>query len=410
MTTPAPRPSRARNLGIDLLRVISVAAVVFGHAWAGMPGAEYLQIWRMPLFFFLAGFFFSTSRTLRGELLARSRSLALPYLVWFLLLCLAVLAMIPTPWPFDPMTVPQALFGGAMTNMPFLVFWFISVLFLAALLLRAVLSQPWWVGVAVAVTGFALAQIPGSVMGYTPLGIGLAPACMGFMLAGHWFGRFMRTPRGMNLPAKPWIGLLCLIIGFGAVAGGVRTMNIKYSGFGTFLLSPAVSVLISIGLVLVFSTTINALLGGPRTQQALPRHQSRRGRLIGVVIAELVQTATFVVFAHAIVLYLLLRLFGLENPPLRTLAALVICWSLGMAVNRTPLALPLNGLPRSALRRPSADLTGPDQDGSGQADAGAAGSGPTGAGEPHAGRTSTGQAGAGETGAGETGGKIASKT
>ncbi|MGJ9373741.1 acyltransferase family protein [Nesterenkonia sp. CF4.4] len=400
MTTPAPRTSRARNLGIDLLRVISVAAVVFGHAWAGMPGAEYLQIWRMPLFFFLAGFFFSTSRTLRGELLARTRSLALPYLVWFLLLCLAVLAMIPTPWPFDPMTVPQALFGGAMTNMPFLVFWFISVLFLAALLLRAVLSQPWWVGVAVAVGGFAVAQIPNSVMGYTPLGIGLAPACMGFMLAGHWFGRFMRTPRGINLPAKPWIGLLCLIIGFGAVAAGVRTMNIKYSGFGTFLLSPAVSVLISIGLVLVFSTAVNALLGGPGTQQALPRQESRRGRIVGVVIAELVQTATFVVFAHAIVLYLLLRLFDLENPPLRTLAALIICWSLGMAVNRTALALPLNGLPRSALRRPRADRTGSGQTGAGDPGSGQAETAPPG----------TGQAGEDEAGSGETGGKIASKT
>ncbi|MCH8563843.1 acyltransferase family protein [Nesterenkonia sp. LB17] len=368
MTAPAPRPVRARNLGIDLLRVISVAAVVLGHAWAGMPGAEYLQIWRMPLFFFLAGFFFSTSRTVREEFLARSRSLALPYLVWFVLLSVAVLAMVPTPWPFDPMTVPQALFGGAMTNMPFLVFWFISVLFFAALLLRAVLSQPWWVGVAVAVGGLAVAQIPGSVMGYTPLGIGLAPACMAFMLAGHWFGRFMRSPRGLSLPARPWLGLLCLSVGFGAVAAGVRTMNIKYSGFGTFLLSPAVSVLISIGLVLVFSSAVNALLGGPRPQRTSTSSadgddstvltQPRRGRILGVVISELVQTATFVVFAHAIILYLLLRLFALENPPLRTLAALLLCWGLGMLVNRSPLSLPLNGLPRSALRRPAADQTG----------------------------------------------------
>ena len=358
MTTPALRTVSARNLGIDLLRIISVAAVVLGHAWAGMPGAEYLQIWRMPLFFFLAGFFFSTSRTLRGEFFARSRSLGLPYLVWFVLLCLAVLAMVPTPWPFDPATVPEALFGGASTNMPFLAFWFISVLFFAALLLRAVLTQPWWVGVAVAVGGFAAAQIPESVMGYTPLGIGLVPACMGFMLAGHWFGRFMRSPRGLALPAKPWIGLFCLLLGFGVVAAGVRTMNIKYSGFGTFLLSPAVSIVISIGMVLVFSTAVNALLGGPRTRQAQPLRASRRGRIVGVVIAELGQTATFVVFAHAIVLYMLLRLFALENPPLRALAALILCWGLGMVVNRTPLALPLNGLPRSALRRPSLDQTG----------------------------------------------------
>lgn len=358
MTTPAPRPSRARNLGIDLLRVISVAAVVIGHAWAGMPGAEYLQIWRMPLFFFLAGFFFSTSRSLSGELRARSKSLALPYLVWLLLLSCAVLAMAHTPWPFESGTISGAMIGGARTDMPFLAFWFISVLFFAALLLRAVLALPWWVGVLVGVSGLALAQLPDSAMAYTPLGIGLVPACMAFMLAGHWFGRFMRSPRGLSLPGKPWIGLLCLGVGFGAVAGGVPTMNIKWSGFGAFLLSPAVSVLISIGLVLIFSTAVNAALGGPRPHQPDPSRQPRHGRVLGLVISELVQTATFVVFSHALVLYLLLRLFELENPVLRTLIALGLCWTLGTIVNRTPLALPLNGLPRSELRRPGAAQTG----------------------------------------------------
>ncbi|KUG60258.1 acyltransferase family protein [Nesterenkonia jeotgali] len=367
MTTPAPRPVSARNLGIDLLRVISVAAVVIGHAWVGMPGADYLQIWRMPLFFFLAGFFFSTSRTLRGELQARTRSLAVPYAVWLLLLSAGVLAMTQTPWPFEPGTIRGALIGGARTDMPFLAFWFISVLFFAALLLRAVLALPWWAGAAVGLAGLTLAQLPDSAMAYTPLGVGLVPACMAFMLAGHWFGRFMRSPRGLSLPGKPWIGLLCLGIGFGALAAGAGTMNIKWSGFGTFLLSPVVSVMISIGLVLLFSTTVNALLGGPRPAEAGPdgaaTHRStespaRRGRVLGVVISELVQTATFVVFAHAMVLYLLLRLFELENPVLRTVIALIICWGLGILVNRTPLSGPLNGLPRSALRRRRADHTG----------------------------------------------------
>lgn len=352
MTTPALRTVRARNLGIDLLRVISVAAVVIGHAWDGMPGAEYLQIWRMPLFFFLAGFFFSTSRGLPGELKARSKSLALPYLVWLVLLSAAVLAMAHSPWPFEPGTISGAMIGGARTDMPFLAFWFISVLFFAALLLRVMLALPWWVGVLVAVSGLALAQLPDSAMAYTPLGIGLAPACMAFMFAGHWFGRFMRSPRGLSLPAKPWLGLLCAAVGFAAVGMGVPSMNIKWSGFGTFLLSPAVSILISVGLVLFFSTAVNALLGGAASRQP------RRGRIAGRVISELVQTATFVVFAHAFVLYLLLRLFELENPVLRTIVALGVCWVLGMIVNRSPLSLPLNGLPRSALRRPPADQSG----------------------------------------------------
>lgn len=362
MTAPALRPARARNLGIDLLRVISVAAVVTGHAWPGMPGAEYLQIWRMPLFFFLGGFFFSTSRTLRGELRARGRSLALPYVSWLLILSAAVLAMAQSPWPFEDGTIRGAFIGGARTDMPFLAFWFISVLFFAALLLRAVLALPWWVGALVGVGGLTLAQLPDSAMAYTPLGIGLAPACMAFMLAGYWFGRFMRSPRGLALPAKPWLGLCFLAVGFGAVAAGVGTMNIKWSGFGTFLLSPAVAVLISIGMVLVFSTAVNAVLGGPVPQRpgaaaptqagSHPAAGPRRARVASTVIAEIVQTATFVVFAHALVLYLLLRPFELENPVLRTLITLAVCWGLGMIINRTALTLPLNGLPRSALRRP----------------------------------------------------------
>jgi len=344
------------------LRVISVSAVVIGHAWGGMPGDQYLQIWRMPLFFFLAGFFFSTSRSFTGELRARGRGLVLPYVVWLLLLSLAVLAMAQTAFPFEDGTLTGALIGGARTDMPFLAFWFISVLFFAALLLRVVLTLPWWVGVLIGLGGLTLAQLPDSAMSYTPLGIGLAPACMAFMLAGHWFGRFMRTPRGHNLPAKPWIGLLFVAVGFGGVAAGAESMNIKWSGFGTFLLSPALAILISIGLVLVFSTAVNTLLGGaapgvhPGTRSSAhegsQRTAPRWGRGVGVVISELVRTATLVVFLHGIVLYVLLRFFELENPVLRTVVTLLICWAVGIAINRTPLALPLSGVSRSPARQP----------------------------------------------------------
>ncbi|WP_070161533.1 acyltransferase family protein [Nesterenkonia sp. PF2B19] len=137
---------------MDLLRVISVAAVVIGHAYPGMPGEEYLQIWRMPLFFFLAGFFFSTSRTFSGEVAVRWRTLATPYLTWFLILLGAVWAMEHTPWPFGEYVISGALAGGASTDMPFLAFWFISVMFFAALLLRILVALPggwasssrWW--------------------------------------------------------------------------------------------------------------------------------------------------------------------------------------------------------------------------------------------------------------------------
>src|SRR5699024_8038610 len=88
-----------RNVGIDLLRVISVAAVVVGHAWPFMPGEEYLQIWRMPLFFFLSGYFLSADRVFGRELRTRWRTLGVPYLVWLVVLIVLVGAHHFSPRP-----------------------------------------------------------------------------------------------------------------------------------------------------------------------------------------------------------------------------------------------------------------------------------------------------------------------
>lgn len=320
---------------MDLLRVISVAAVVIGHAYPGMPGEEYLQIWRMPLFFFLAGFFFSTSRTFSGEVAVRWRTLATPYLTWFLILLGAVWAMEHTPWPFGEYVISGALAGGASTDMPFLAFWFISVMFFAALLLRILVALPWWVGVVVALVGLTLAEIPESRMAYTLLGIGLVPACTTYMLAGYWFRRhFWRIPRAVP------VGVLCLIVGFGGVVLGAETMNMKWSGFGTYLLSPMLAILICCGMVLIFSTRVDAVL--------------RRLPSAVTVISELVRTGTLVVFAHALVLYLALRWLGIEEPLTRTALALALCWALGVLVNRTPLSPYLTGLPaRRSPRTPA---------------------------------------------------------
>lgn len=323
-------------MGIDLLRIISVAAVVIGHAWPGMPGDEYLQIWRMPLFFFLAGFFLSPTRSLTGELRVRWRTLGIPYLVWLVLLSGAVIAHHATPQPFDDTwgTVLGALIGGGLTDMPFLAFWFISVLFFAVLWVRLLLKAPWWVQVAAAVGGLGLAQIPDSAMSFTALGIGLAPACAAYILAGVWFRKFTTTTTaGAAVSASPWsglAGLVFIVAGLAGVALGAETMNMKWSGFGTFLLSPGLAVLICVGLVLVCSTWLDWGLRG------LPAGV--------VVVSELVKTGTLVVFLHAYILFLQRDL--IEGAVWRTLIALVVCWALGLLVNRTALSPYLTGLPR----------------------------------------------------------------
>lgn len=319
------------------MRVVSVVAVVVGHAWPFMPGEEYVQIWRMPLFFFLAGYFLSAHRDVVGEFALRFRTLGIPYLSWLMLLIFAVWALDFSPWPLPSGTVQGALSGGADADMPFLSFWFISVMFFAALLLRLLLLAPWWVGVMVALGGLALAEAPDSAMAYTFLGMGLVPACTSYMLAGYWFRRLIERPRFQALPAHWALGLIAVCAGLIGVAAGAETMNMKWSGFGTFLISPVLAVLIVSGLVLIFSTVVNALLAG------LPAAAAG--------ISELVRAGTMVVFLHPLVLYVLTASLGLEGPLVKSVITLAICWSLAPAVNRTPLRPLLTGVPRLAPER-----------------------------------------------------------
>lgn len=330
-----------RNLGVDLLRIISVIAVVVGHAWPFMPGEEYLQIWRMPLFFFLAGYFLSESRTFQRELSTRWRTLGIPYLVWLGVLSGLVVAHHFTPMPFNDTwdTIGGALFGGGLTDMPFLAFWFISVLFFAVLFARVLLHRPWWVQLSAAVAGLGLAQIPYSAMSYTALGVGLVPACTAFVLAGLWFRRAIASGAAAPLMRSPragvW-GLLLTAAGIGGVAAGAGTMNVKWSGFGTFLISPLLAVLICIGLTVLFATWVHGRL------QSCPR--------ISQVISALVSTGTLVVFLHPYVLFLA---WDALAPPGRVLLALTVCWTLGLVLNRTRLSPYVTGLPRP-VRQPSA--------------------------------------------------------
>ncbi|MDR8019361.1 acyltransferase family protein [Nesterenkonia aerolata] len=318
--------ARVRNIGVDLLRILSVVAVVLGHAYPQMPGEEYVQIWRMPLFFFLSGWFFAGSRGFVGELQVRWHTLAVPYLSWLLLLSLVVLAVSPTPAAFDDGVILGALHGGAMTDMPYLAFWFISVMFFAAMLLRVLVALPWWVGVLVAVGGLTLAELPDSQMAYTFLGLGLVPACTAYMLAGWWFRRLHHL-----VPAPAVLGPAAVVMGIAAVALGVAPMNMKWSGFGTYLLSPAVAVLICCGLVLIFSSAVDTLL--------------RRSSPAVRVVSELVLTGTLVVFLHPLVLWAASGL-GVPHPLLSMTFALAVCWPLGAWVNRTWASPYLTGLPR----------------------------------------------------------------
>ena len=77
---------------MDALRLVSIAAVVLGHAYlADLAFSRYLEIWRMPLFFFLTGWFWTRRRPVLPDVRARFRALMVPYLLWSVLMSAVVL-------------------------------------------------------------------------------------------------------------------------------------------------------------------------------------------------------------------------------------------------------------------------------------------------------------------------------
>ncbi|WFP17445.1 acyltransferase family protein [Citricoccus muralis] len=341
--------STARNTGVDVLRIVSIVAVVVGHVYASdLEWRRYLEIWRMPLFFFLSGFFFTRGRTFAFEARQRWRTLAVPYLAWGVLMSLAA-------WRWnsdDPAQfwelMARGWYGGSWQDPPWWAFWFISVLFFTTLLRRWLERYPSWVAWAVSMVGLGLAQItggddyPAGPMGLLPLGIGLALPCMFYILCGE-FLRYEVLARYASIPGTRLehhdgarrlgphqlasLGIVLVLLGGLAVAAGIPSHNIKFSGFGLFLITPIVGVVMATGMLLIFGTWVNMALGWARP-----------------AVNALVRTGTVVVLAHG---YIIIKLaqFNVDENFSRFALTVLISWALGLLINATPLSPLLSGVP-----------------------------------------------------------------
>jgi fucose 4-O-acetylase-like acetyltransferase len=310
---------------VDVLRIISIAAVVLGHAYGPrLPGGAYLEIWRMPLFFFLTGYFWTLGRPFIHEVRNRWNTLAVPYLVWAVIMSVAAWAWTQgTPEDFWPL-MANGWYGGSDQTPPWWAFWFISVLFFVTLLRRWLERFPPWVAWAVSVGGLALSMLPDSLLGRTPLGIGLALPCLFFVLAGELF-RFRLQPRIKRYRALT--GTAIVLLGLLTVRLGVEPLNIKFSGFGHFLVSPLVGAAMAGGLVIIFGTVVERF-----TRSAAP------------AVNALVRTGTVVVLFHGWLLQTLVDL-GVVDDGAKFVLCLVVSWSVGLLLNATPLSPWLSGVP-----------------------------------------------------------------
>lgn len=318
-----------RSAGIDAVRVLGIAAVIFGHTFTGHLTHEFIYAWHVPLFFFMTGYLWSRGRTVREEVVKRGRTLGLPYIGWFVVVTLLLVLDAARSGVFDLAFVVQPAIGGVNARGAYGTFWFVSTLFFAAVLYRLVERLPRPAVWAVAVVGLILGYLFGGWLAATPLAIGSALPCLIFLVIGSLAREL--EPR---LPKAPLVGVGLILVPL--IVIGVaqpEPIDIKQGLFGAPVVGVVFACAISFGLVLV--------------AKAVPYP-----RALGALVTELAVVGIAVVLFHPFVLSYS-RTHGLPAVGM-FLAALIVSWVVALLLHRTPLSTILIGFPRRALRRSSA--------------------------------------------------------
>lgn len=235
-TQPAiPAPSTSRLPSVDVLRIAVVVMVVFRHTYPAGDDQLLIASVSVPFFFFLTGWLWRPGRrSLIGEVRNRWRTLGVPYLGWFLL---TYIVWLPWAWAGadDVGEVLRPLLGGAFAGRPFTTFWFISALFVVAVLMRLTekLSP---VVLAILACGVLLSgAFLGGLLVKVPLGIGVAVPAFGFAVLGWLAHRYL--PRGPGAWRWAAVSLPVLLV----VSLPLGHIDIKYGLLGTPLLSAVVA-------------------------------------------------------------------------------------------------------------------------------------------------------------------------
>ncbi len=319
---------RPRSAAIDTVRVLGLAAVVTGHAFAEPAVRATLYPWHVPVFFFLTGYLWSVGRGLGDEVRKRARTLLAPYLAWLLLAGLFTTALrAEAGQPPSPAVLGEMLLGGTYVESPLYTFWFATALIFAALLYRALERLPGWVPWAVAAAGLAAVHAAPRVVADVPLSLGVAVPSLLFLLLGTVAKR-LRPRIGRPLT----VGLALLAVGAILVATGASgPVDVKQGDFGTVLLSPVVAAVLSFGLVLVAEVVVPAL-----------------GERFGRAMVLLASGGLLVMFVHPVVLWAL-RNDSANGSWVIYLTALVVPWAIAVGLRHTPLSPWLLGVPRARV-------------------------------------------------------------
>jgi len=323
-------PAVSRSGGIDLLRVIGVLAVIAGHT------AKHATLlltfpWHVPVFFFLAGYLWKDGRTFSQEWRNRWRTLGYPYLLWFVALFAVYTTAAAVSGTVSLRTELGFVYGGISAWRPFTTFWFLTALLFAALLYRLMSALPLWLRAVIATATAVAGMLAGGVLSRTPLSIGIACACILFLVAGQ-VARVLRT----RLRHEVVIAVIVLAASAALIATGVSApLDLKSGIFGTPALSAVVAIAISFGLLVLCE----------HVAQRLPVGFSRCATALAV-------PATVVVLVHPILLWMIDPLH--ISHALEFLVTVAVSWGIGLAVVRSRWSPWLAGVPvPAAPRRPT---------------------------------------------------------
>lgn len=307
-----------RSAAIDVLRVIGIVAIVFGHVWDS--GSRLLVYpWHVALFFFLTGYFWKFERSLQDEFRKRCQTLIMPPAIWTAIIGLAVLGVMLADRNFDAARTVSDVIVGKAPGRPFMVFWFVLVLFFGAVLLRLMERSkrlPAWAPWVVAGAGIAASYVAGPVLSNTPLYIGLTPPCLLFVVVGVAFRRYRSH-------FKQWMAWAVLCVSAALVLTRTSApMDMKPGNFGT----PVLSVLVAGGICAAFvilAETYAVLIPTP----------------VGSFATKLSSCALVVILTHASIIFIT---EGLPQVVVFFLA-LTLPWIAGLALLRTPASIFLTG-------------------------------------------------------------------
>lgn len=294
-----------RNGYLDLVRVVGTIAIVLGHIEALAPVPALVYPWHVPIFFVLSGWLWREGRDLITEVRGRAKTLLLPYVTWFAIVSLVYGAVLWSRGRDQTEKVEEQLPGGAYAIEPYSAFWFITALFVAVVVIRAMetVGLPLWAQVTIGVVACVLVQLAPDAAQDSPFAMAQGIGCMIFVHAGMLLRR-VGTHAGWAATSM----VLGIVLAF---LPWVRPLDLKYIDYGTPVISLVVAILLSAGMVLA-----PIHIGGMWAQR----------------ISALAQTGFAVILLHALIVWL-----DLGPTAVVAVTAVVLPWVIGLLLARTRL-------------------------------------------------------------------------